>query len=498
MLQIAVIFALVFFLLRFHAERAVARAAADELRLRDGGGRDLFAAGLARLIQADDVKEVQNVPALVQPLHLEYRAVGIIRALERVERQLARLGLAVVVGGDAVPGRKIVPQLLRELVKGNAALFKVGIRLMQRPVVGQLGDAAQLRAGQRRDGLLERGLECRAVRDLRGLEQHHGLDLQPVVLKYLQPVLAEDDGLQRTLHDRHVGAERFDLLGKAIGPEFGERIVIDDLVPILREDLRVIEVARGGELQQDVVAPGLKNAPHRLLPAVIQPVLLRPGLELFRVHVQVVRLVGDEDDLLSRKVVERDGVLLREPEVGMQRLRGGEADVDGVFVRSLEIAHLADGHGLAADAQLLREQVLAGRGIQKIVLRLFDDVRQVHKKQEVAVSHLIEIQHQPRHDERFAGAGRHVKQRLRRAFAHLFVLEIGDKILKRGHLIGPQLELRVQVLLDAGRELRAAAVFAQHVELLIEELHRSALPVEALCKALIFLADGIACVIQIA
>ena len=78
----------------------------------------------------------------------------------------------------------------------------------------------------------------------------------------------------------------------------------------------------------------------------------------------------------------------------------------------------------------------------------------MHKEEKVAVPFLVQIQNQPRHDERFAAAGRHIEQQMQRLFFTLkVVFEAVEKTGKRLFLIGAQLKARIQPFSKIGRDI---------------------------------------------
>lgn len=103
-LGVAVIFALEAFVIATECEGAVARPASNQLRLCDGACAGLALVGITRLVKADNVKEVQDIPALVQFLDLEDGTVGIVFAFQRIEQNLPCIRLLVVIDRDAVLG----------------------------------------------------------------------------------------------------------------------------------------------------------------------------------------------------------------------------------------------------------------------------------------------------------------------------------------------------------------------------------------------------------
>jgi hypothetical protein len=126
----------------------------------------------------------------------------------------------------------------------------------------------------------------------------------------------------------------------------------------------------------------------------------------------------------------------------MESLRGREADVDGIWIHALEVANLVYPHVFTVDDNIIGEEVFIGSTVQKIVLRLLDDVIKVYEKKKIAITVFVEINYQACHDERLAAASSHVKQHLRRirAFAAFIV---GDEIAERINLIGSQSKIRI-------------------------------------------------------
>ena len=100
----------------------------------------------------------------------------------------------------------------------------------------------------------------------------------------------------------------------------------------------------------------------------------------------------------------------------MQLLNGCKADIDVVFVDTLEIIHLRHGDRLPFKTHVLTEKVFCSARVEEVILCLFDDIGRVDEKEEVAVAFLIEVEDQACHDKCFAAAGRHVEQQMNRFF----------------------------------------------------------------------------------
>jgi hypothetical protein len=90
---------------------------------------------------------------------------------------------------------------------------------------------------------------------------------------------------------------------------------------------------------------------------------------------------------------------------------------------------------LAVDNDVVSEQILRGCSVQEVVLRLFDNVVQIDKEQEISVSLLIQVGDESSHDERLATSGCHVEKYLQR-IRTLLALKIGDEVAKGILLIG--------------------------------------------------------------
>ena len=80
---------------------------------------------------------------------------------------------------------------------------------------------------------------------------------------------------------------------------------------------------------------------------------------------------------------------------------------------------------------------------------------------------LVEIQHQPCHNQCLTTARCHVEKHLRR-LRSVTALEMRNKVFKRLFLIWAQLEVWVQVLRNVGRENSTAAVFTQALSSILE------------------------------
>ena len=167
------------------------------------------------------------------------------------------------------------------------------------------------------------------------------------------------------------------------------------------------------------------------------------------------------------KILQRQAVFPHHPQVGVQALRGGEQDVDGLRIAGLEVGDLPDLHPMPVHKDLRREEVFGGAGIQEDVPGLLDDGGEVHKEEKIPVALLIEIGDEPRHDQRLAAAGGHVEQHLAGALRAAGPLEVGDKVLKGRLLIGPQRHAGIQTVPDAGGKGLDGAVLPEVIELFV-------------------------------
>ena len=55
------------------------------------------------------------------------------------------------------------------------------------------------------------------------------------------------------------------------------------------------------------------------------------------------------------------------------------------------------------------EKVFCGTRVAEVILRLLNDIGGIDEKEEVAVTLLVEVEDQTRHDESLTAAGRHVE-----------------------------------------------------------------------------------------
>ena len=75
----------------------IARPAPDELRFGQGGGADFWPACVTRFVTADNIKQVQYVPAFVEFLDGENCPHPIVLVFERVQENLVLLFLCFFV-----------------------------------------------------------------------------------------------------------------------------------------------------------------------------------------------------------------------------------------------------------------------------------------------------------------------------------------------------------------------------------------------------------------
>ena len=138
----------------------------------------------------------------------------------------------------------------------------------------------------------------------------------------------------------------------------------------------------------------------------------------------------------------------------MQFLNRREADIDGVLVDTLKIGYLGYLSALSIKIEIFVEEVFGGTRVEEVVLRLFNDISRVNEEEEVAVAVLIEIEHQPCHNERFAAAGSHVKEEVERfLFAFKFLVKAEVEPRECVLLVRPEFKCWVQILRDAIRHL---------------------------------------------
>lgn len=332
---------------------------------------------------------------------------------------------------------------MRQRIIADVTLCKVPphpLHLLQRRI---LNDSRQFITREILDGGVEGRFVRLALCNRLRLEENDRLDGEPVVLEHLEAILAEHQRLQFPVLVGNIRTDGPDLLGEALLAEHLERIVEDDAVRVLCQNVGILQIASGGELEKDILSIRLENVRDRGFPTVFRLLLLQVHFPLAGVDIQVVRLVGDQHRLLFGKVIESGGVFLVKPHVAVKSLRGREADIDGVWIDALEIIHLHHGNPLPVDEDVGGEEVFCGGLVQEVVLRLLDDVVEIDEEEEVAVALLVEVENQPRHDERLAASRGHVEEHLRGAGALVALVE-GDEVAEGIHLIGTQLEGGIQ------------------------------------------------------
>lgn len=90
------------------------------------------------------------------------------------------------------------------------------------------------------------------------------------------------------------------------------------------------------------------------------------------------------------------------------------------------------------------------------------DIREINKEQKIAISLLVEIQHQSCHNQRLAAACCHVEKNLGRLWA-IAALKMRNEVFKCLLLIRTQFKSWIQVLRNIRRENSTAAVFTQGI-----------------------------------
>ena len=153
----------------------------------------------------------------------------------------------------------------------------------------------------------------------------------------------------------------------------------------------------------------------------------------------------------------------------MEALGGGEQQVDGIRVSGLEIGDLLNTDLLAADHQCRGEQVFGRGWIQEDGPGLLNNGSEIYKEQKIPVALLVEVDHEPCHQQGLAAAGGHVEQHLAGLPQVVRPGKIGDEILQRRLLIGPQGHPGVQTVPDPGGKREHGAVSPEPVHFLVEK-----------------------------
>ena len=437
-------------------KRIITSPAPDQLRLADRRRRYFFTAGLTRLVQPNDVKQIQHVPTFVELVHLKDRPIRIVRLLQIVEHRQ----IIAVVGRYATILLKLYTELRRQLLHRHAQSLKV-LECRRQPFAVELRQSPQPFPRQIPHHLDERLHVILTVFDQPRLEQNDRLDVETMRREHTLAILAQHARHQLPFGDLDVRLERHDVLRPAVAIEFRQLIIIHDLIEILRADLRIGEIARRRELQQHVVGVRLEYIFHRRLPRLPAFVVLLA----LRLNVQMMRLVGDQHQFILSEVLNRHRVLARLVEQAVELLNRREADVDRMLVGITKIVDRADWNALAVYRHRVGEQIFARAALYEIRLRLVEYVFEMDEEQKVSVAPSVEVNHQRRHDHRLARARRHVEQHLRRALPHAFVLEIRDKVFERRALIIS--ELVFQIAFDERRQRSDEAARAYAVQRLI-------------------------------
>ena len=154
----------------------------------------------------------------------------------------------------------------------------------------------------------------------------------------------------------------------------------------------------------------------------------------------MVCLIGNQHDFLLVKIIKGHTVFLCHPQFRMESLRGGKANIDSVLVCILKIVHPIDADVFAIKNNLIRKEIFCGCRIEEVLSRLLNDVREIDEEQEITISLLIEIEHQPSHDQRLAASRCHMEKHLGRLRA-IAALKMRNKVFKRLFLIRAQLKV---------------------------------------------------------
>ena len=232
-----------------------------------------------------------------------------------------------------------------------------------------------------------------------------------------------------------------DIFGEPVVAVLLQVVLDDHLVPVLVHHAGVFVIVRGRKFQQQIIHVLLEDALDRVLPTLVQ-LQLASGL-----GVQVVGFIGNQNNLVLAKILERNGVLFFRRKVNVQLLNRSEADVDVVRVDALKVLDGRNAHVAVADEDVRFEKKLGQLRIQEVVLRLLDDVRRIDEEQEIPVTLLIQVENQPRHDKRLAAARRHVEKQMARAFLKGEILfEIANEPLKGIFLVRSQFKFLAEII----------------------------------------------------
>ena len=246
--------------------------------------------------------------------------------------------------------------------------------------------------------------------------------------------------MQNALRQFKIGLNDDDIFGKPVIPEILQCIAIDNFVPILRYHRGRFIIVRRGEFQQQVLRVRVEDTLHRVFP-VVKQLLLR-----FRLDVDVVRFICQKHNLLLGEILKGERVLLHRRQICVQLLNRREADVDGVFIDTLKISHLCHLNAFAIKKDVFAEEIFGGERVEEVVLRLLNDIGGIDEEEEVAVTLLIEVEHQPCHDKRLAAACRHVKEKVQRFFLAIkFLVEAKEEPRERVLLIRTEFKRRIEV-----------------------------------------------------
>ena len=86
------------------------------------------------------------------------------------------------------------------------------------------------------------------------------------------------------------------------------------------------------------------------------------------------------------------------------------------WVDAFKIGDRCHGDANRSEVDRFVKQVFRGKGIEEVVLCLFDNIGGVDEKEKVSIAFFIEVEYQAGHDEGFAAAGRHVEKEMERRF----------------------------------------------------------------------------------
>ena len=174
----------------------ITSAAPDQLRFRQGGCADFCPACIARLITADNIKQVQHIPTLIEFLDGENGAYAVVPIFQRVDENLIFFLFGFIVHGQAIIFVEFLFQPFGKLLIVDLVFFKESKSALDNRDI-RLADFGNLLCAQRFDNSMKVGFVfLRLGNGFLGFKQKHRFQVDSIFRRDFLFVLAENQCLK--------------------------------------------------------------------------------------------------------------------------------------------------------------------------------------------------------------------------------------------------------------------------------------------------------------